>query len=247
MNLNLANAISALRIILTPVLFVLAFYKLNTELAIVLAIAFLTDMADGIAARALKQTNGVKIDSIADYILILSLPVIIYLTKPEAITENIVSIGTLIALFLIELSMGYIIQKQFVPLHHYTSKAANILIGIFAVYIIVYGFNNRFFLVVYAIMALSIIEDAAAYLAYKKPKFSKITVFYGLKKPVIHSAAIRMLTATGVLIGFSAYIFKLQALRIQFNVLSALLWVVIGLATGLFLGLIIRFRLRTSS
>ncbi len=250
MNLNwLPNTISASRIVLTLSLFVLAYYNLEALLAIVLIIAFLTDLADGMAARILKQTTkkGVKLDSIADYILFLSLPAIVYLARPEAIAKNMLAIGMLIGLFLLELAVGYTIQKQFVPFHHYLSKAANIITSIFVVYAIAYGFNNQFFIVVYIIMALSILEDIAAYLAYKKPKFNKITIFYGLKKPAMRAAAIRMLTITGSLAGFSAYVLKLQVLKSPFIVLSAVQWGAGGLAIGLILGLAIKVRLRKAS
>lgn len=69
--MTLANKLTILRIILAPAILLLIFYGKITAAIIFIAVAFLTDILDGYAARKLKQKTktGKTLDAFADKIL----------------------------------------------------------------------------------------------------------------------------------------------------------------------------------
>src|SRR6266404_2852992 len=83
--MTIANGLSVLRIGLAPLLLVLASHGAAHAFTTCLALALLTDIADGKIARWLAQTSplGARLDSWGDLLLYLSLPVCGVLLRPE--------------------------------------------------------------------------------------------------------------------------------------------------------------------
>lgn len=74
MNMNLPNFISALRIVLVPIIIILLLDKSFNKALVVFVIAGLSDGVDGFLARWLKQKTrlGAYLDPIADKLLLSS-------------------------------------------------------------------------------------------------------------------------------------------------------------------------------
>src|SRR5437899_2353762 len=83
--MTIANGLSVLRIGLAPVLLVLASQGAAHAFTACLALALLTDIADGKIARWLGQASplGARLDTWGDLLLYLSLPVCGALTAPR--------------------------------------------------------------------------------------------------------------------------------------------------------------------
>ena len=81
-----ANYLSALRLALVPVLWVLALLELPFYLGVGLAVAGLTDVLDGPVARATGRTSryGAQLDSLADILLMASIFWWLVLLRPSS-------------------------------------------------------------------------------------------------------------------------------------------------------------------
>lgn len=83
--LNVPNALSAIRILLAPVLIALAALDYEKTFLILLAISLATDALDGYLARLLNQTSelGVKLDSWGDLLTYFTMMAGLYLIWPH--------------------------------------------------------------------------------------------------------------------------------------------------------------------
>src|SRR3989338_1246743 len=95
---SIANYFTLSRVVLVPVLFILAFLQLNFIFGILFVITGLTDAFDGFFARRLKQTSafGAWFDSFADNLVSASLPFWFWLLLPEFLKQHLFIIGILI-------------------------------------------------------------------------------------------------------------------------------------------------------
>ena len=125
--LGWANIITGIRIlcslaILFCPVFSVAFYALYI-------IAGLTDIADGWVARKTNTVSvfGSKLDTIADFLFVV---VCLFKLMPvlEIPTWLYVWIGIIALIKVINIVLGYVVQKQFVAIHSVMNKVSGILL-----------------------------------------------------------------------------------------------------------------------
>jgi phosphatidylglycerophosphate synthase len=89
-NFNLPNAISALRILLVPILAMLAFRGWRQAFTLLLASSLLLDFLDGYLARRLKQQTllGAQLDSWGDFLTVLVYPAAAVWLQPLLLRHN---------------------------------------------------------------------------------------------------------------------------------------------------------------
>jgi len=89
-NVNLPNAVSALRILMAPVLAVLAFLGFGRAFTLLLACSLLMDFLDGYLARRLKQQTllGAQLDSWGDFLTVLVYPAAAVWLQPVLLRQN---------------------------------------------------------------------------------------------------------------------------------------------------------------
>lgn len=138
---SVPNQLSALRLLMVPVLWVLAALRLTTALGVGWALAAATDVLDGYLARRSGTTTrfGSGLDSLADHLLTLSGFAWLLLFRGEFFREQRVPLLIWGALGLTVLGVSWLRFRRFADLHLYSAKAAAVLGSVFAITLLVRG------------------------------------------------------------------------------------------------------------
>jgi phosphatidylglycerophosphate synthase len=122
------NQLTLLRALLIPVLWALALAGQGLWLGVGLALALVTDVADGFAARHLGQTSdfGSRFDSYVDSFFGPSAIVWLVLLQRDAVTEHVALAIAWVAVTYASLFFGLIRFRRFANLHLYSSKIAGL-------------------------------------------------------------------------------------------------------------------------
>jgi CDP-diacylglycerol--glycerol-3-phosphate 3-phosphatidyltransferase len=158
------NQLTAARLALIPVMWILAALSLPFYIGVGILVCFLTDVLDGYIARRLGQTSewGSQFDSIADNLLSPSGLVWIWLFRPEIYRENLAICAIAIFLFFASLLVGAVKFKRFANLHLYSSKAAAVVMFPFlGISLMMAGYSRPLF---YLAAAMFIVSSAEALL-----------------------------------------------------------------------------------
>lgn len=135
------NALSVMRLILVPVLYLLALQDMHAAFLGVLVVSFLTDLVDGPIARRLNQMSdiGAQLDSWADFAVYVSLPIWGAWLWPEIITIQRPYITAVLVSYMAPVIVGVIKYGRLPSLHTYGAKLSAICIGCGA--ILMFGFE----------------------------------------------------------------------------------------------------------
>jgi cardiolipin synthase len=133
MTWRIADALSALRLILIPLISLAAMAHQGRLVALGLLAAGATDFLDGYLARRLHQESarGARLDSIADTLLLIAAAVWIQMLHPEIFRENTALVAITLALYLASLPAGRV--------NSLSSKVAGGLLYSFAVLTLAVG------------------------------------------------------------------------------------------------------------
>jgi len=129
--MTIANGLSVLRIGLAPLLLVLASHGAAHAFTACLALALLTDIADGKIARWLGQTSllGARLDSWGDLLLYLALPVCGVLLRPEFVRAEATWFAVAVASAFVPVALGLVRFGRLTSYHTRGAKAAAYLLG----------------------------------------------------------------------------------------------------------------------
>lgn len=132
----LPNQLTALRLFLIPVLWIVALLGLSTWVGVGLAVAYLTDILDGYFARKLNLMSsfGAKFDSFADNLLQPSVLIWLWLLKPKVILDHLTLWSVVIAIYVASILVGLIKFRRFANLHLHTSKYGSLITFAFGVH-----------------------------------------------------------------------------------------------------------------
>lgn len=151
------NQLTAARLIFIPILWCLALSGNSLYLGIGIAITFLTDVLDGFVARRTNQVSdfGAKFDSLADNILAPSAIIWLFMFQPELLSNQSRWLLVAISLYAASITVGLVKFKRFGNLHLYSSKAAAVVMFLFAVHtFLTTGYSTWLFF--FALIAFSI-------------------------------------------------------------------------------------------
>ncbi|MDP7115962.1 MAG: CDP-alcohol phosphatidyltransferase family protein [Candidatus Woesearchaeota archaeon] len=167
---TIPNQLTLLRVIILPILWVLAFMQQNIAFLGLFVIAGLTDVLDGFIARRLRITSafGAWFDSLADHLLSLSAVFWFWLFFPEFFSKNIFLIIIIFAYFLFDQVLGYIKHHQMVDYHLWSSKSAFVSLFAFFIHALIFGPHQSFFYVALAIIAVALTEEIFCSFLIKK-------------------------------------------------------------------------------
>lgn len=148
------NQLTAARLALIPIMWVLAWMKLPAYIGIGIFICFVTDVLDGYIARRLNQVSdfGSKFDSLADNLLLPSALVWVWLFRPEIYLDNPLICILGITLYFASLLLGGFKFKRFANLHLYSSKAASVALHLFVSHALIVNQYSRIFFYIAAVM-----------------------------------------------------------------------------------------------
>jgi cardiolipin synthase (CMP-forming) len=151
---TIPNQLTAARLVLIPVMWVLAWLKLPVYIGIGTFASFVTDVLDGHIARRLNQVSefGGKFDSLADNLLLPSALVWLWLFRPEIYMDNTLICALAITLYFSSLLLGGIKFKRFANLHLYSSKAAAVAMYLFVSHALIVDHYSRILFYIAATM-----------------------------------------------------------------------------------------------
>jgi phosphatidylglycerophosphate synthase len=138
---TLPNQLTAARLALVPVLWLLAVLHRPAWLGLGVAVAAATDVLDGWLSRRWHQTSdfGSRLDSVADHLLAISVTLWLVLLRPFFFREQTWPLIAWSAFALFVLAVSWVKFRRFVDLHLYTSKAAVFLAFCFGIPLLVFG------------------------------------------------------------------------------------------------------------
>lgn len=158
---TIPNLLTALRLLLLPVLWGLALLKWPVPLAIGMIISFLTDTLDGFVARRFNVISafGSKFDSLADNLLIPSTVIWLVILRPEVLTDHPILCAVAVATYGSSLLVGWIKFRRFANLHLYSKKTAGVLSYAFIVHALLAGrYNAWLFYIAISLFILASVE-----------------------------------------------------------------------------------------
>jgi phosphatidylglycerophosphate synthase len=144
----LANQLTAVRLGLIPVLWILAILRRPVLLGTLLVLAGLTDVLDGLVARRTRTATpfGGVFDSLADHLLSASTVAFTFLLKPDFVREQRVPLAAWVLFGFATLAYGWVRHRRFGNLHLYSAKAAGVGGYVFAaILFFLPGYNRPFF------------------------------------------------------------------------------------------------------
>ena len=165
MRVRTADAVTWLRLLLLPVIWVLAMLGHGRLVGAGLVLAGVTDFLDGYLARRLGQESsaGARLDAIADILLLLSATIWIGLLHPEILAENQGLVAATAIIYSTSLAVSRIRFRRLGNLHLYSSRAAGGLLYTFATLTLVLDDYSRLLLAVGAsALTVSAIETMIA-------------------------------------------------------------------------------------
>jgi phosphatidylglycerophosphate synthase len=159
----LPNVLSGLRLLAVPVLAVLAARRVETAFAWLLIAALLSDVADGLIARAwsLESQVGALLDSIADSALMFASVYGIWVFHRDVMTDNAIACSLAVGLWGLENLLALLRYGRLSSFHTYLSKIAANALGVFIGVLFVFGFESWLFCVAIGATILASLEELA--------------------------------------------------------------------------------------
>jgi CDP-diacylglycerol--glycerol-3-phosphate 3-phosphatidyltransferase len=158
----MVNAITLYRLIAVPVLLLLVFAHQVNLFKWLLAISFFTDLIDGWLARSYKVTSimGAKLDSVADDCTIVAAITAMVILKSEFLKQQILLVGILLTLFIIQTVLAFIQYGKISNFHTYAAKCAALLQGTFLILLFFLPQPPEIlFYIAFAVTAIDLIEE----------------------------------------------------------------------------------------
>jgi len=140
---NLPNLISAIRILIAPLMFYLAFQEMATWFLATLLFSGFTDVLDGFLARKLKQTTtlGAHLDSWGDFAIYTTMAICAWIIWPEIAKREILYFALILFSFLLPVWVGLIKFGRLTSYHTWSVKLA-VFITFIAYVALFSGFAN---------------------------------------------------------------------------------------------------------
>lgn len=185
LSYKVINGITIYRIIAAPLLAYLAFSKNLDVFKWLLCISFFTDLIDGYLARHFKVTSiiGSKLDSIGDDLTIVAALIGLFIFKFQFLTEEIVPLGILLGLFIVQNILAFARYRKMTSFHTYLAKIAAILQGLF--FILLFFFIEPLYFLFYTaaiITGLNLIEEIIMIFMLPKCEANVKGIYWVLKR-----------------------------------------------------------------
>lgn len=125
-NLNLPNMVSSIRILIAPLLFYIAFQKMEIWFLALLLFSGFTDVLDGFLARTLNQITelGAHLDSWGDFTIYSTMAICAWILWPEIVMREAVYFTMIVSSFSIPVAIGLIKFRRLTSYHTWSVKVA---------------------------------------------------------------------------------------------------------------------------
>ncbi len=160
--MSVPNLLSVLRMLLAPVLAVLAWLGAPWLFLACLMLALATDMLDGWTARRLGLTTqlGAKLDSWADLLMWLTLILCTWWLRPDFVRQELLGIAVGAASYLAPIATGFAKYRRLISYHTRLAKLAACAVGASLILVFAGGPALPFRIAVALVVAASIEELA---------------------------------------------------------------------------------------
>ena len=156
-----ANLLSLARLLLVPILWLVAWLGYPQWLGIGLLVCGLTDMVDGTIARRLKQVSsfGAGVDSLADTAVFASAIVWALWFTPEIVSDNFEAVFITATVMFLSLSVGLVKFRRLANLHLTSSKIAGFALYALLVHALLFdAYSRPLFWAAWLLYTLSVVE-----------------------------------------------------------------------------------------
>lgn len=153
---SLPNLISGARLVAGPVLVILAIVHAEVAFCWLLIAALISDIADGLIARALALQSkvGAMLDSAADVTTLASAAYGIRVFHPDVLREHALGCALVLGGWALVCVIALLRYARLSSFHTYVSKAAGYALGFFLAVLFVREFSAPLF---YAAVTLSVV------------------------------------------------------------------------------------------
>ncbi len=167
---TLPNALSALRIVLAPVLLALAWTRHEHWFLAVLLISLVSDILDGKLARWLNQCSewGARLDSWGDLATYMTVPVCVYWLKPGFLRQEAVFFWLVVGAYVLPVAYGFVKFRTLTSYHTRGAVISAYLVGA-ATILIFAGGSAWLFRLAALVLALAELEEMAITTVLPKP------------------------------------------------------------------------------
>ena len=182
-KLTLPNMLTGFRFIAAPVLLWLAWQGHGIAFMMLLAVAFLTDLLDGLAARLTGQVSpfGATLDSWADVIIYLTIAIGCWWLWPDVVYRELIFVGLIVASCLLPAFAGFSKFGRFTSYHTWGVKIAAASMGL-TLYVLFLGGPVWPFRLAAVICILAALEEIALTLLLSEPESNVRSVWDVLKR-----------------------------------------------------------------
>jgi phosphatidylglycerophosphate synthase len=182
-RLTLPNLLTGFRFVAAPGLLWLAWQGHGIAFMILLAIAFLTDLLDGLAARLTGQVSqfGATLDSWADVITYLTIAIGCWWLWPDVVRRELIFVGLIVASCLLPAFAGFCKFGCFTSYHTWGVKIAAASMGL-SLYVLFLGGPALPFRVAAVICILAAIEEIALTWLLSEPESNVRSAWDVLKR-----------------------------------------------------------------
>ena len=175
--------LTGFRFVAAPVLLWLAWQGYGIAFMILLAVAFLTDLLDGLAARLTGQVSpfGATLDSWADVIIYLTIAIGCWWLWPDVVYRELVFVGLIVASCLLPAFAGFSKFGRFTSYHTWGVKIAAASMGL-TLYVLFLGGPAWPFRLASVICILAALEEITLTLLLSEPESNVRSVWDVLKR-----------------------------------------------------------------
>lgn len=182
-KLTLPNLLSGFRFVAAPILLWLAWHDHGMAFMELLAVAFCSDLLDGMAARLTGQTTqfGAALDSWADVVTYLTIAVSCWWLWPEVVIRELLYVGLIVASCLLPAVVGLLKFRRFTSYHTWAVKVAAVSMSL-TLYVLFLGGPPWPFRIAAVICMLAAVEEILITLLLTEPESNLRSVWDVLKR-----------------------------------------------------------------
>lgn len=187
-RLTLPNLLTGFRFVAAPGLLVLAWNGQGVFFMVLLAVAFVTDLLDGLVARMTDQVTefGATLDSWADVVNYLTVAVACWWLWPAVVERESLYVSLIVASCLLPAIAGFCKFGRFTSYHTWAVKLAAASMGL-TLYVLFLGGPAWPFRVAAIVCTLAAFEEIAITLLISEPK-SNLRSILDVLKSEFHEA-----------------------------------------------------------
>jgi CDP-diacylglycerol--glycerol-3-phosphate 3-phosphatidyltransferase len=128
---TIPNALSALRLVLAPLLLWLAWTARPTAFVVTLSLSLLSDLVDGWFARRYGQATqlGTLLDSWGDLVTYTTVPLCAWWLWPELIRRESWYAAAIVAAYVFPIALGYLKYGRLTAYHTWGAKLSALSVG----------------------------------------------------------------------------------------------------------------------